>query len=142
MGPIQSNTQEGVIQIITGTTSLLGLDGTLCKIKNNAGVPSAFPPATANDITPFVVEDGNVVGQSSGLRPLNPNRNVRIIADGSGSAGDVMVASANNLGQVHALPAHGGGTAMGVGVAEENYVVGQYVLIRPQVHLTPLTISA
>ncbi|HEY5079413.1 MAG TPA: hypothetical protein VII43_06180, partial [Opitutaceae bacterium] len=75
-------------------------------------------------------------GQSVEVLPLSPEGNVRIKAYGGGVAGTILVMAdptANagaQAGMVTALPA-GAGKYVKIGVAEQDFVDGQLVLLRP-----------
>lgn len=133
MNPKQSNTQEGLVSIQSGE-DLTGKESFLVVLGSSGGVAVANRPTAITELTPYVVEEGAANGENSILRPLDPNRNVRVKAEGTGSAGDVVVmadpAVDADKGMVRALPA-AAATYLAVGVAEEDFVDGQLVKIRP-----------
>lgn len=133
MSPKQSNTQEGIVSIQSGE-DLTGKEAFLVALGSSGGVAVASLPTAITELTPYVVEEGAASGEESKLRPLDPNRNVRIKAEGTGSAGDVVVmadpGTSADKGMVRALPA-AAATYLAVGIAEEDFVDGQLVKIRP-----------
>lgn len=129
---MQSNTQVGDIALVGGD-DLSAKNGYLAKIVSASGVPNAALPTAIDDVTPFVVTDGAVAGQPSGLRPIEPSRNVRLKLKGTCAPGDVLVAAViagADAGKVRKLPA-AAGTYRGLAVAEETGAEGQLVLARP-----------
>ncbi|SRR5581483_3280721 len=128
----QSNTQRGPLNFAMAA-DLTGLDGRLLKLTHNGdGLTQVALPAAVNDITLFVLDDAGV-GKAI---PLDPAQNTRVRAKGAGNAGDVLVLSdpAAAAG-AHAGKAEAIGATAGVyfspGIAEEKFVDGQLVLIRP-----------
>jgi len=68
------------------------------------------------------------------VRPVQADRNVRLVLDGTCNPGDVLVladvGTAADKGKVRALPTDAG-TYRGLAIAEEAGVDGQLVLARP-----------
>ncbi|HEY1791555.1 MAG TPA: hypothetical protein VGG34_01440 [Opitutaceae bacterium] len=143
METTQSNTVIGSRQVIAAE-GLYGNEGKLIVLYSNAGVPTVRMPNATTDIpTYLLIDDGlpqNAVdngGQYVDGLPLSPDRNERITCYGAGAAGTILVMAdptANGgaqAGMVTALPA-GAGKYVQIGVAEEDFVDGQLVLLRPE----------
>ena len=127
----QSNTRVGDIRVKAGG-DLTGKNGYLAKITNIFG-PAADLVKYAGERPLYLVTEGVAPGNLATLRPLDPNRNVRLVLAGTCNPGDTLVAVAEspvNNGKVMALPTEAG-TYMGVAIAEETGVDGQLVLARP-----------
>ena len=122
MSPVQTNTQQGLITV-PAQSDLSASVGCFAKIDTSgyAALPSA------NGLALYVIEDAYTsygVYQTV-LRPLSPDRNVRVIANAVLTAGaNVTTTSAGK-----AVAASSGGNILGV--TEEACVVGQYVKSRP-----------
>ncbi|MEI8139027.1 MAG: hypothetical protein WCI03_04080 [bacterium] len=127
----QSNTRVGDIRVKAGG-DLTGKNGFLAKMTDVFG-PAVDLVKFAGERPLYVVIEGVAPSQLASVRPLEPNRNVRLVLVGTCNPGDTLVAmvgaGANN-GKVQALPAEAG-TYLGVAVAEEAGVDGQLVLARP-----------
>jgi hypothetical protein len=130
----QSNTNPGGILPFVGSEDLSALSGHLAKLISSGGKPQLAAPTAITDHTPFLIIDGNAAGALSYVKPLNDPGNVRVVAKGAGAAGAVLVqantATPADRGKVRALPATSG-TYRGIGIAEEDFVEGQWVLMRP-----------
>lgn len=127
----QSNTRVGDIRMKAGG-NLTGKNGYLAKITDVFG-PAVDLVKFAGERPLYVVTDGVAQGNLATIRPLDPNRNIRVILAGTCNPGDTLVAvveSPVNNGKVMALPTEAG-TYMGVALAEEAGVDGQLVLARP-----------
>ncbi|MEI9999393.1 MAG: hypothetical protein WDO13_09595 [Verrucomicrobiota bacterium] len=80
---------------------------------------------------------GAPLGGKATVRPLNPNRTVRITAKGTGNPGDLLiladVSTAADKGKVRSVAGltTGAGTFRVVGIAEEAFIDGQLVRTRP-----------
>lgn len=138
MNPTQSNTQAGRYSRTTGAVSLVGKEGFLCLIARVGGKGVVALPAALGDITPFIVDEGGAPGEPTTIDPLNPDRQYRIKALGAGNAGQILAlanpAVSADAGKVRALPA-AAGVYVSPGVAEEDFVDGQLVLMRPLLRL-------
>ncbi len=84
-------------------------------------------PAANTDITPYVITCGADQGYLCGVTPLNSLSNSRVILKGACQAGQLLVAVGDGRVETGTLS----GTAIPVGVAEEDGVEGQHVLLRP-----------
>ena len=129
----QSNTHEGAIKRASNS-NLVGKENTLVKLVSNAGGPGLFDvPAAVTDLGLYVLLNGGTVGagDQDEAAPLRSNKNVRILATGNGSAGQVLIHDPANYGQVKVDPATASSLVFSPGIAEEDFVAGQYVLVRP-----------
>jgi hypothetical protein len=130
----QSNTHEGDI-LITANEDLSSYADVLVAPYNSSGQLVVTRPAANNDYAVYVLVYGAPSGGKATVRPLNPNRTVRVTAKGAGNPGDLLsladgVTTAADKGKVRKVPATTG-TYRVVGVAEEAFVDGQLVRMRP-----------
>ena len=129
----QSNTRVGDIRVLAGA-DLTGMEERLVVLGQNAGVAQVTLPAANGDMAVYLLLEGGASGKLVSVRPVQPDRNVRIVLKGTCNPGDVMVladvATASDKGKVRALPAVAG-TYRGMGIAEQAGVDGQLVLVRP-----------
>jgi hypothetical protein len=129
----QSNTRVGDIRVLAGA-DLTGMEDRLVVMGQNAGVAQVTLPAANSDLALYVLTEDGDSGDLVAVRPLQPDRNVRVALKGTCNPGDVMVladvATAADKGKVRALPA-AAGTYRGLGIAEQVGVDGQLVLVRP-----------
>jgi len=133
----QSNTQEGDLLIAAGADLSTYAD-VLVAPYNNAGLLVVNLPAANNDYAVYVLLYGAPAAGNATVRPLSPNRTVRVTAKGAGNPGDLLVladgvANAADKGKVRSVAGltAGSGTYRLVGVAEELFVNGQLVRMRP-----------
>jgi hypothetical protein len=133
----QSNTQEGDLLITTGE-DLSTFADVLVAPYNSSGQLVVTRPVANNDYAVYVLVYGAVPAGKATVRPLNPNRTVRVTAKGTGNPGDLLVladgvTTATDKGKVRSKAAltAGSGTFRLVGVAEEAFVDGQLVRMRP-----------
>ena len=131
----QSNTRIGDITL-AGNADLEGKEGYLAKIVSDSGVPEAALPSAQNDMALYVIIDGGVdSGDRVQIRPLDPERNVRVKLNGTCAPGTALVldvGAAEDYGKVKALPSTGG-PYLQVGFAEETGADEQLVLMRPSI---------
>ncbi len=130
----QSNTHAGDI-LITANEDLSALADVLVVPYNNGGSLVVTRPVANNDYAVYVLVYGAPLGGKATVRPLNPDRTVRVEAKGAGNPGDLLVladgvTTAADRGKVRKLPATSG-TYRLAGVAEELFVDGQLVRMRP-----------
>ena len=130
----QSNTQEGDLLLTTGEDLSTTAD-VLVAPYNSSGQIVVTRPAANNDYAIYVLVYGAISGGKATVRPLHPNRTVRIVAKGAGNPGDPLVladgvTTAADKGKVRKLPATTG-TYRLVAIAEEAFVDGQLVRARP-----------
>ena len=133
----QSNTHEGDILLPVGE-DLSTYSDVLVAIYNASGAPSVTRPVANNDYAIFVLVYGATPGNKATVRPLYPNREIRVVANGGGLPGDLLVLADGvttpaNRGQVRSKSTltAGSGTYRLVGIAEEAFVTGQLVKMRP-----------
>jgi hypothetical protein len=133
----QSNTQEGDLLLTTGEDLSTYAD-VLVAPYNSAGLLVVTRPAANNDYALYVLVYGAPPAGKATVRPLNPNRTVRVTAKGAGNPGDLLVladgvTTAADKGKVRSKAGLtvGSGTYRVVGVAEEAFVDGQLVRMRP-----------
>jgi hypothetical protein len=129
----QSNTNEGDI-LITANEDLSSSADVLVAPYNSSGQLVVTRPAANNDYAVYVLVYGAPSGGKATVRPLNPNRTVRVTAKGAGNPGDLLVladgvTTAADKGKVRKPTTSG--TYRLVGVAEEAFVDGQLVRMRP-----------
>jgi hypothetical protein len=129
----QSNTHDGDI-LVTANEDLSTYADVLVAPYNSAGQLVVTRPAANNDYALYVLVYGAPVGGKATVRPLNPNRTVRVTAKGTGNPGDALaladgVTTAADKGKVRKPTTSG--TYRIVGVAEEAFVDGQLVRMRP-----------
>jgi hypothetical protein len=130
----QSNTHDGDI-LVTANEDLSTYADVLVAPYNNSGALVVTRPAANNDAAVYVLVYGAPVGGKATVRPLDPNRTVRVTAKGTGNPGDALsladgVTTAADKGKVRKVPTTSG-TYRLVGVAEEAFVDGQLVRMRP-----------
>jgi hypothetical protein len=128
----QSNTRVGDFRVLAGET-LTDKEGYLVKVTHDTQVPEVKLPASVDDYALFVVIEGAADAALVSVRPLQPDRNVRLVLKGTCNPGDVLVLAAiagSDAGMVRVLPT-AGGTYRGLAIAEEAGVDGQLVLARP-----------
>ena len=87
----QSNTHEGDI-LVTANEDLSTYADVLVAPYNSAGQLVVTRPAANNDYAVYVLVYGAPVGGKATVRPLDPNRTVRVMAKGTGNPGDLLVA--------------------------------------------------
>ena len=133
----QSNTQEGDF-LITANEDLSTYADVLVTPYNHSGSLVTTRPVANNDAAIYVLLYGAPSGGQATVRPLNPNRTVRIVAKGTGNPGDLLVladgvTTPTDAGKVRSKASltAGSGTYRVVGIAEEAFVDGQLVRTRP-----------
>jgi hypothetical protein len=133
----QSNTHEGDI-LVTANEDLSSYADVLVAPYNSSGQLVVTRPAANNDEAVYVLVYGAPSGGKATARPLDPSRTVRVVAKGTGNPGDLLVladgvTTAADKGKVRSKAGltAGSGTYRLVGVAEEAFVDGQLVKMRP-----------
>ena len=131
----QSNTQEGDLLLTTGEDLSTYAD-VLVAPYNSSGQIVVTRPAANNDYALYVLVYGAPLAGKATVRPLSPNRTVRITAKGAGNPGDLLVladgvTTSADKGKVRSNAGLTTGTYRLVGVAEEAFVDGQLVRTRP-----------
>jgi hypothetical protein len=139
----QSNTRVGDLRVLAGE-SLVGMEARLVKLTHDTGVAEVTLPAANGDYALYVVMEGAADAALVSVRPLQPDRNVRLVLKGTCNPGDVLVladvGTAADKGKVRVLPASAG-TYRGLAIAEDAGVDGQLVLARPAM-IGNITVSA
>ena len=124
--------------MIVANEDLSQLADVLVAPYNNAGELVVTRPAANNDPAVYLLIYGAVPGLPATVRPMSPNRSVRIVAKGTGNPGDLLVLAdgvsvAADKGKVRSKSSltAGSGTYRLVAIAEEAFVDGQLVKSRP-----------
>lgn len=114
--------------------TLTGMEARLVKLGHDGGVAEVKLPEANSDHVPYIMIEGGADSALVSVRPIQAERNVRVVLKGTCNPGDVMVladvATAADKGKVRVLPT-AAGTYRGLGIAEEAGVDGQLVLVRP-----------
>jgi hypothetical protein len=133
----QSNTHEGDLLLSAGEDLSTYAD-VLVALYNSSGLPVVTRPAANNDYAAYLLIFGATPNGHATVRPLSPQRSVRVIAKGAGNPGDLLVladgvTTAADKGKVRSKSTltTGSGTYRLVGIAEEAFVDGQLVKMRP-----------
>jgi hypothetical protein len=132
----QSNTQIGPISVIANE-ALTGKEGYLAVLVEDTNVLEAKLPDTVLELALFVITEGAAAGAYAELMPLEPGKNIRMKLKGTCNPGDVLklyTPDGTHDGKVAAI-----GSTAGIyfspGVAEEEGVDGQLLLVRPMPRL-------
>ncbi len=125
----QTNTIEGDL---VATASGAITEGYLVKITTDTSDNKmrVILPTDVADVTPFVALETVADGANVAIRPLSPNRSVRVVADGAIVAG-VPVYLSGTFGKVVTSTGAGSDTYWSPGIAETDVASGGLVLIRP-----------
>ena len=129
----QSNTRVGDLRVLAGV-DLTGKEGRLVVMSHDTGVAEVLLPVANSDYALYVLMEGAADTKLVSVRPIQPDRNIRVTLKGTCNPGDVFVladvATAADAGKVRVLPT-AAGTYRGLAIAEEAGVDGQLVLARP-----------
>lgn len=134
----QSNTQQGAKPFNSGE-DLTGKEGYLATLVDGGSIAELLLPLTIATLSLFVIDEGGAEDKDSAVIPLQTGMEIRIKAKGAGSAGAVLVhadpSTAADKGKVRTVPATEG-AYFSPGVAQEDFVDGQLVLVRalPRLH--------
>jgi hypothetical protein len=123
----QTNTRVGDIALVSAA-DLTGYEARLV-VPGSTGVNL---PTTVDACAPLLVVEVESTTRVV-CRPMEPGRNVRIVAKSTGSKGDKLVLAliaGTDAGKVRKLPTAAGRYQV-VAIAEEDFVDGQHVLCRP-----------
>ena len=136
----QSNVQDGP-KLMNSGEALTGKEGYLVKVVDGGSIPELKLPEAVTDVCLFVVDEGGALDTDSKVIPLETGKEYRVKANGTGSAGAVVVLEAisgENIGKVRTVPATGG-YYFSPGVAEEDWVDEQDLKIRalPRIVFVP-----
>ena len=115
----QTNTRSGDIPVTAGE-DLTGKEDRLVKVANDSGQAVAKLPEANSDLALFVLIEGAEADKTAALRPLSPERNVRLPLKGTCNPGDTLVladvGTAADRGKVRVLPG-AAGTYRGLAIA-------------------------
>lgn len=134
MGLLQTNTVEGRLAF-TADADLTGKEGYLVKLTTGTdGKAEVTLPTDVADVTPFVIVDVPDATYTAGnkvyVQPLSPNSNIRLVAAGTITAGDKVIAS-GTFGKVVTATGAASDVYFVVGYAEEDATAGGWVRVRP-----------
>lgn len=128
----QSNIQSGIRSINAGE-NLTDKELFLVKLADAGSVAEVLLPTAITDLALHVVEEGSTLDTECKIRPLQGGEQIRLVAKGAGSAGAVLTladpSTAADKGKVRSIPATAG-LHFSPGVAEEDFVDGQEVVVR------------
>lgn len=134
-----SERKEGLISF-PAYEDLSDYEGYLVKLVNDSGTPKVARPTANTDVCPFVVRNGNTAGELVDLEPLTAWTQVQVKAKGTGSPGDAVIladiGTAADKGKVRAKT--GNDPFVAHGIAEEAWVDGQMVKVRPVMYTSTL----
>lgn len=132
----QTDIHPGGPRKINAGADLTGLEGRLVKIADGGSIPEVVAPAAVADICPFILVREATEDTLCDVLAIAGEKEVRIRANGSGSAGDTLVlcdptaSTGANKGKVESV-----GTTQGSyfspGIALEDFVDEQLVRVRP-----------
>jgi len=131
----QTNTNPDK-RVLNSAVALTDLEGRLVKLADGGSIPEVDLPGAVTDLALFIVTEGGALDEDSEVIPLISESNRRVRLNGTVSAGvpvvlcDPTASSGANAGKVETLPATEG-AYFSPGVAEEDGVDEQLVLIRP-----------
>lgn len=129
----QTNVKSGPIVARCGE-DLTNAADLLAAMVNEGGIATMYLPTSQDDLVPYLVLEGAEAGENGSFMPLHPAQNIRIPIVGTCNPGDTLVLAdpevAGQPGKVTVLPA-AAGSYRGIGIAEEQGVDGQLLLLRP-----------
>lgn len=133
INPDQTNTKAGGITAIA-SEDLSGKRSRLVVLGNSGGTLIASLITAVTALALYLLDEDGAADAEVSLSPISAQEQIRIVAKGTGSAGDVLAladpGTAADKGKVRALPA-AEGAYFSPGIAEEDFVDGQHVLVRP-----------
>lgn len=138
----QSNTQKGLLRFLAGEDLSAITTPRLATIQNNADTGALAGeivlPSAVTKHCPYLLLEGAADAKLVTVAPLDTDRNFRCEAKGTGNAGALLTmadpTTAADKGKVRDVSGAGTGTFIIVGIAEEDFVDGQWVLFRPYRH--------
>jgi hypothetical protein len=129
----QTNVKSGPIPAACGE-DLSNATDLLVALSHDAGTPQMLLPAAQDDLVPYLVLEGATEGENGSFMPLHLDQNIRVPIVGICNPGDTLVladpAVEGQAGKVTVLP-EDAGDYRGVGLAEEQGIDGQLLLLRP-----------
>jgi hypothetical protein len=90
LNPNQGDTRRGDLAVV-GNVNFTGLENFLAKIGNNGGTPNLYLPASVADIALYIVMSGDIAGNQTGIETPDSGENCRLLARGTGNAGDKLI---------------------------------------------------
>lgn len=146
MFPSQTNTLKGNRAFNSGET-LVDKEGLLCKLVDGGSIPELKLPEAVTDICLFVIGDGNGEDENSDVIPLVPGEEVRIRANGAGSAGAILILetiAGANIGKVRTIVGAAAGVYFSPGSAAEDFGDEQLVKVNslPRMVIVPSVVTA
>lgn len=130
---IQSDCQPDV-RLLNSGADLTGMEGRLVVMQDGGSRAEVILPASQSALALFIVLAGEVEDKKSKLQSLLMPGNARILANGTGSAGAILVladpSTPADKGKVITIPATEG-VYFSPGIAEEDWVDEQHVKVRP-----------
>lgn len=136
---MQTDIKKGLFPINAGE-ALTGLENRLVKLGDAGSVPEALLPTSQSSLALYIVERGAAHDSPCEILPLDPNSQMLVRANGTGSAGAVLVlcdptaSSGANAGKVETIPTTEG-IYFSPGIAEEDWVDEQLLKFRPMPRL-------
>jgi hypothetical protein len=120
----QSDTKAGALSL-PASVNLTGLECSLVKLVNNAGVLNFALPTAVTDEAFFVLGSGDIAGNNVVAEPPALNDNCRVLADATNAInpGDLLSLSPNTWGRLY-KPLAGAGAGFYTFIAEEAAGVG------------------
>jgi hypothetical protein len=122
LNPSQSDTKKGAIPL-TATSDLTGLENTLVKITNTAGVAQFAVPSNVLDAAIYILASGDVAANPSFAEVPDMGENCRVKVSAAVVAGGLLCLDPNNWGQLY-TPAGSSGATNVLFVAEEGAAAG------------------
>lgn len=133
LNPDQSNTKAGGIVAIAAD-DLTGMRSRLVVLGNATGTVIASAIASVSALALYLLDQDGDEDEEVQLSPISAQENFRVVAKGTGGAGAVLAladpATPADKGKVRVVPATEG-AYFSPGIAEEDFVDGQLVLVRP-----------
>lgn len=134
---IQTNVQQGKIAINAGA-NLTDKEGYLTKIADAGSEPELVLPSDVADICTHVIDQGSTQDTDCEAIPLTSVDQIRLVLNGTCSAGDTLVNDGTTPGQVEVLPVDAD-NYFSPGIALEDGVDGQHIKV--QVWPREITVS-
>ena len=129
----QTNVKSGPIVAACGEDLTSAAD-LLVVLSHDTGTPQMLLPTAQDDLVPYLVLEGKGEGENGYFMPVHPDQNIRVPIVGTCNPGDTLVladpAVDGQPGKVTVLP-EDAGDYRGVGIAEEQGVDAQLLLLRP-----------
>lgn len=128
----QSNTQQGAKPFNSGE-ALTGKEGYLAVLVDGGSIADLLLPTAVSQLALFIIDEGGAEDADSAVIPLVTGEERRVKANGTGSAGAILVledpGTPANKGKVRTIPATEG-VYFSPGIAQEDFVDEQLVNMR------------